>query len=89
MIFPPELERRAARDEFAFGPGAEDGIAAALFVLLGRLEKKCRFLRAGDFGERGYRGLAVGHQFGPDRHDAMLCGKGGEFFKCRRDGGHG
>ena len=83
-VFPlPDLEVRAARDEFAFRAGAEDGIASALFVLLGGLEKKSGFIGAGDLGERGHWRLGVGHQFGPDRHDTMLRGEGGEFFGAR------
>ena len=75
-----DLELGATGHEFPLRAGAKDGIASALFVLLGGLEKKGRLVLAGDFGESGHWGLAVRHQFGPDRHDAVLRGEGCEFF---------
>ena len=76
----PDLEFGATGHEFTFRAGAKDGITSALFVLLGGLEKKGRLVLAGDFGESGHRCFAVRHQFGPDRHDAVLPGEGGELF---------
>ena len=73
-------------EEFAFRAGAEDRVASAFFVLLGGFEKEGGFV-AGDFGEGGDGGFGVGHEFGPDRDDAVRRGEGGEFVEGWLDRG--